>query len=113
MRFAGALVLLLSLLGWSAWWVVCNVYEFAPPLSTAALLCALAVAGLAVMGRLLRAAWFAWLLAAGNGLYLLAVHRQQDHGLGPLLFGLLLAAVLCVLAWLRGKSKRPASLPAV
>lgn len=113
LRLAGALVLLLSLLGWVAWWVVCNVYEFAPALSTAALLYALAAAVLAAMGQLLRAAWPAWGLAGGNGLYLLAVHRQQDAGLGPLLFGLLLAAVLGMLVWRRCKSKRPASQPAV
>lgn len=113
MRLVGSLALLLSLLGWSAWWVVCNVYEFAPPLNTAALLCALAVAVLAALGQLLRMTWPAWLLAASNGLYLLAVHRQLDAGLGPPLFGLLLAALLCLLVWRRGKSKRPTSLPAV
>lgn len=112
MRLAGGVALLLSLLGWGAWWVVCNVYEFAPPLSTAALLCALAAAVLAAMGQLLRRAWPVWLLAAGNGLYLLAVHRQLDAGLGPLLSGGMLAGVLCVLVWHRGKRKRPASVPA-
>ena len=89
-RAVGWTLLWLSLLGWSAWWVVCNVYEFAPRLSSITWLAAWASALLAVTMRRSHTC-LAWLLAAINGLYLLAVHRQLDHGSGiPLYLTILL-----------------------
>lgn len=112
-RRISCLVLLFSLLGWSVWWAVCNMYEFAPPLSTAALICAWCAASLAILGGATRAPWLTRALAGLNGLYLLAVHRQIDAGVGPFVFGLVLVVVSCVMGWGRLKDKRPASLPAV
>lgn len=113
LRRCGVLLLLLSLLGWSAWWVICNVYEFAPRLDTAALVCAWASALMAVAGRLLRRPRWSWALAGLNGAYLLAVHRQIDAGLGPAVFGAVLLGLFLVMVWQGRRQKRPASLPAV
>ena len=106
-------MLLLSLLGWSAWWVICNVHEFAPRLSTTALVCAWASALMAVAAGLLRTPRWSWALAGINAMYLLAVHRQVDGGLGPAVFGgALLGAFLTMMRQGR-QQKRPASLPTV
>lgn len=88
-RILGWVLLLSSLLGWSAWWLVCNVYEFAPALASTALVCAWLTLLPAVALRRARPG-LAWCLAAINALYLLAVHRQLDHGAGaPLYTGVL------------------------
>lgn len=95
-RWCGAVMLLCSLLGWSAWWAVCNVYEFAPRLPS----WPLAAAWLLALGLLLvsrRPYWLPWLLAAANGLFLLSLHREWGQPvLGP---GLWLAVVL-LLVWM-------------
>lgn len=88
-RILGWGLLLSSLLGWSAWWVICNVYEFAPALASMALACAWLTLLPAVALRRARPG-LAWCLAVINALYLLAVHRQLDHGAGaPLYTGVL------------------------
>lgn len=106
-------MLLVSLLGWSVWWAICNVYEFAPRLDSAALVCAWLAAAMAAAGGLLARPGSGWLLAGLNGAYLLAVHRQFDAGLGTPLFGALVVLVFCLVLSYRHKRKRPASLPAV
>lgn len=96
-RILGWVLLLSSLLGWSAWWLVCNVYEFAPALASTALACAWLTLLPAVALRRAHPG-LAWWLAAINALYLLAVHRQFDHGAGvPLYVGVLL--LVCGLWW--------------
>lgn len=75
LRLAGGALLLLSLLGWSAWWTVCNVYEFAPRLPGWPLLAGWLLAlGLLWFPR--RPYWVCWLLAAANGGFLLGLHRD-------------------------------------
>lgn len=79
-RLLGGLALLLAMLGWSAWFVICNVYEFAPDLDPLAWACGWLLSAVLVwrVGR--RAAWplFAW--AACIGLYLLLIHRGVAEG---------------------------------
>lgn len=74
LRVIGLLLLLCSLLGWSAWWVICNVYEFAPRLTGWPLLVAWLVA-IACLWRGPRRFWTPWLLAGLNGLAVLLQHR--------------------------------------
>jgi len=107
MRVLGWGLLLVSLLGWSAWWVICNVYEFAPALASGALLLAWCMALLAVLTAG-RQAWPAWVLAGVNALYLLAVHRQLDRGSGTAVFGLLAMLMAGLYVASRCKQKRPA-----
>ena len=109
----GGLMLLLTLLGWTAWWVICNVHEFAPRLSTTALVCAWASALLAAASGLLRRPSWSWALAGINAMHLLAVHRQIDGGLGPAVFGSVLLGVFLAMVWQGRQQKRPASLPTV
>lgn len=84
MRIFGWISLLAAIAGWSTWFVICNVYEFAPPLDPWALafawLISVAALGLSlrsVDGR--RWGWgLCWLAASFAG-YLLLIHR----GVGP------------------------------
>ena len=100
LQVAGVILLAASLAGWSAWWVICNIYEFAPALATTPLLLAwvLALAAL-VLAAVMRARLRPWLplwLAAGNGLCVQAIHRA---GIGePLQLALLAALGLSGLA---------------
>ncbi len=91
MRIFGGLVLLVAMLGWSAWFVICNVYEFAPALNPWALalgwLFALLAWVQAVRGiNKARWGWAMCGLAACNGLYLLLLHRGIES-LGLLALG--------------------------
>lgn len=96
MRILGGLVLLVAMLGWSAWFVICNVHEFAPPLDPVALIFGwlLAVFGWVLSWRGGKRAVWGWGLcglAACNGLYLLLVHRGIGDGIA--LLALVLASV--------------------
>lgn len=85
MRIFGTLMLLLAMLGWSAWFVICNVYEFAPALDPWALALGWLVA---VLGWVqawrsrnrVRWGWGLCGLAAGVGVYLLLIHRGVGEG---------------------------------
>ncbi len=107
MRGLVLVALAFTLLGWSAWAVICNVYEFAPrlpvlPLGVAWLL------GLAVAWRVLRtgAPWMraAWLLAALNACWVAAAHQGLEAAATPLFIG----AALLVVGSSTAASRRPA-----
>lgn len=85
-RLLGGLALLLALLGWSAWFVICNVYEFAPDLDPLALVGGWLLSAVLVwrVGR--RAAWPLFALAACIGLYLLLIHRGLAQGVALSVF---------------------------
>ena len=97
LRWGGGLLLAGSLLGWSAWWVICNVYEFAPALPLWPLLAAWGVAAVMVMGRRWRSIT-ALLLAGMNGLAVLQQHRGWIDDAGLALVPLVVAMV-AVLHW--------------
>jgi hypothetical protein len=89
MRIFGGLVLLVVMLGWSTWFVICNVYEFAPALDPPALLSGwlLALFGWVFAwrgGRQARRGWALCAQAACNGLYLLLIHRGVAEGIALL-----------------------------
>lgn len=94
MRILGWLVLLLAMLGWSAWFVVCNVYEFAPRLDPWAFAYGWLLAVLAA-ARMRRDGWGLGLLAASIGLYLLLIHRGVGSGVA---LAVLVIASVAVLA---------------
>lgn len=98
MRIFGGVLLLLALSGWSAWFVICNVYGFAPPLDPWALTCGWLIGMLAVVqgwrGHPARRDWCLCGLAASIGLYLLLIHRGVGPGVASLA---LLAASASVL----------------
>lgn len=95
LRTAGLLAVLLAMAGWSAWWVVCNVYEFAPDLDARAFaygwVLSLAVSAYALRAGSVRGRWLPLLTAACIGAYLLLIHRGVSAGLA---LALLLAASL-------------------
>lgn len=110
MRILGGLVLLVALLGWSAWFVICNVYEFAPALDPWALACGwlIALLGWAQSwraGNRVRWGWGLCGLAASIGMYLLLI--QRGVGQGAALLALLAAsAVVMVVARHGGTAAR-------
>lgn len=89
MRIFGGLVLLVVMLGWSTWFVICNVYEFAPALDPLALL----------SGWLL--ALFGWVFAWRGG-------RQARRGGGAVCAGGLQWLVPAVDSPRRGRRYRAA-----
>ena len=108
MRALAVAALAFSLLGWSSWAVICNVYEFAPRLP----LLPLAVGwglGLTVVWRTVRSAvaaapWprAAWALAALNVGWVAATHQGVEAAATPLFVGVALAVVgLSTAAWRR------------
>lgn len=99
LRRSGHLLLLCSLLGWSAWWAICNVYEYAPDLPTWPLLAAWGAAVVLPMRRSRRAV-VPLLLAGINGLCVLLQHRAGADGVGPALLPLV-ALMIAVLCWNR------------
>lgn len=103
-RRAGWVALACSLLGWSTWWVACNVHGFAPRLPTWPLGAAWMLALLLPFLRA-PACRLPWALATVNGLYLLALHR--GWGL-PLPNALLWLAATLLLAC-RGRGPGAAS----
>ncbi|WP_449466596.1 hypothetical protein [Stenotrophomonas humi] len=85
MRIFGTLMLLLAMLGWSTWFVICNVYEFAPAMSPWALTFGwlMALLGWILAWRSRNRARWGWGLcglAASVGVYLLLVHRGVGMG---------------------------------
>ena len=87
-RVLGGLALLLAMLGWSAWFVICNVYEFSPALDVWAFAYGWLLSA-AVWARSLRdgrrqVIWLPWVVAACVGVYLLLIHRGLGAGTGLL-----------------------------
>lgn len=79
MRILGWLGLVAAMLGWSAWFAVCNVYEFAPRLDPWAF--AYGWLSALIGGACMRhTGWGLALLAASIGLYLLLIHRGVGSG---------------------------------
>lgn len=111
MRIFGGMLLLLALSGWSGWFVICNVYEFAPALDPWALACGWVIGVLGVLqawrGHPARHGWELCGLAACVGLYLLLIHR----GLGPgvALLALLAASASVMVAARRDRAAAPAA----
>ncbi|MGE8287397.1 MAG: hypothetical protein ACN6RG_05530 [Stenotrophomonas sp.] len=104
MRILGWLVLLLAMLGWSAWFVVCNVYEFAPRLDPWAFGYGWLLAVLAgAFAR--RNGWSLCALAGSVGLYLLLIHRGMGDGSARGLLLLTSVAIVGVTWWIR-RAKR-------
>lgn len=101
MRILGSLALGVAMLGWSAWFVICNVYEFAPALDVWALAAGWVVA---VLGWIQawrsadRARWGWGLcgLAACVGMYLLLIHRGLSEGIALAMLVAISAAVMRV-----------------
>lgn len=107
MRIFGGLLLLLALSGWSAWFVICNVYEFAPALDPWALAGGWLIALLAAtqawrVGNRARWGWGMCGLAASIGLYLLLIHRGVGQGVALLV--LLGASAIVMVAAGRGSA---------
>jgi len=101
MRRFGLLALVLAMVGWTAWFVVCNVYEFAPDLDRWAFiyggLISVSVAIRAWRAKQASAVWLPALMAACIGVYLLLIHRGVSAGpaLALLVVSSLLVFVLC------------------
>lgn len=99
-RLLGWLALLLAMLGWSAWFVICNVYEFAPDLDVWAFaygwVLSVLVAARTRRVEHGRAAWLPLLAAACIGGYLLLIHQGMGAGLALAL--LLISSLLAYAA---------------
>lgn len=101
-RLLGGVALLLAMLGWSAWFVICNVYEFAPDLDVWAFaygwLLSAAVWARSLRGARRQVTWLPWAIAACVGVYLLLLHRGlgADTGLLVLVASSLLAVTLAM-----------------
>ncbi len=102
MRILGWLVLVAAMLGWSAWFAVCNVYEFAPRLDPWAFAYGWLAAVLGA-ARLRRNGWGLALLAASIGLYLLLIHRGVGSGMA---LSILVISSLVVLLLARRPGER-------
>ncbi|MGH8055461.1 MAG: hypothetical protein ACREP4_16240 [Stenotrophomonas sp.] len=108
MRIVGTLVLLMAMLGWSAWFVICNVYEFAPALNPWGLAVGwlMALLGWICAWRSRQRARWGWALcglAASVGVYLLLNHRGAGEGIA--LAALLIISV-GILVWTRKAIRR-------
>ncbi|MCD9086856.1 hypothetical protein [Stenotrophomonas sp. SY1] len=85
MRILGWMAVLAAMSGWSAWFVICNVYEFSLPLDPWALAFGWLITLVACVQSLRSAHRRAWGwglcgLASCFGMYLLLVHRGLGHG---------------------------------
>ncbi|MEG1679966.1 MAG: hypothetical protein RR326_07715 [Stenotrophomonas sp.] len=82
-RWLGGLSLLLAMLGWSAWFVICNVYEFSPALDPVAFaggwLLSTVLAWRVYRSGLRRVAWPLFAQASCIGMYLLLIHRGMGE----------------------------------
>ena len=99
LRVLGGLALLLAMLGWSAWFVICNVYEFSPALDPLAFACGWLLS-VALVWRVFRSAarrvaWPLFAQASCIGVYLLLIHRGMGEGTALALF---VAASVAVVA---------------
>lgn len=112
MRWLGLGALIFSLLGWSCWWVICNVCEFAPrlpgfPLAMAWLL------GLGAVWRTLQSRRMpvaaVWVLAVLNAGWVAATHQGMEAAATPLYLG----SAIAVLGWATLRLSRAASAPVV
>lgn len=95
----GLALLLLAMLGWSAWFVICNVYEFSPALDPLAFACgwllSAVLAWRVFRGGFRRIAWPLFAQASCIGVYLLLIHRGMGEGTALALF---VAASVAVVA---------------
>ena len=66
-RWLGGLSLLLAMLGWSAWFVICNVYEFSPALDPVAFASGWLLSAVLLWRVFRRAAWPLFVLATCIG----------------------------------------------
>lgn len=99
-RWLGGLSLLLAMLGWSAWFVICNVYEFSPALDPVAFVCGWLLSAVLIWRAFRRVAWPLFALATCIGGYILLIHRGMGEGAALALF--LAASVAVVAAAFRG-----------
>ena len=99
LRVLGGLALLLAMLGWSAWFVICNVYEFSPALDPLAFaggwLLSAALAWRLFRSGFRRIAWPLFAQASCIGVYLLLIHRGIGEATALALF---VAASVAVVA---------------
>ena len=103
MRILGTLVLLVAMLGWSTWFVICNVYEFAPAMSPWALAFGwlMALSGWIQAWRSRHRARWGWGLcglAACVGVYLLLIRCGVGGGIA---LAVLVATGVGVTLWAR------------
>ncbi|MEN5207977.1 hypothetical protein ABE493_07625 [Stenotrophomonas terrae] len=99
LRVLGGLALLLAMIGWTAWFVICNVYEFSPALDPVAFACGWLLSAVLLWrvfgGVARRVAWPLFAMAACIGVYLLLIHR----GMGQITaLALFVAASVAVVA---------------
>lgn len=111
LRVLGGLALMLAMLGWSAWFVICNVYEFSPVLDPVAFVSGWLLS-VVLAWRLFRAGFrrIAWPLFAQAGCiggYLLMIHRGVGETTALALF--VAASVAVVAAALRVTSRVPSA----
>ena len=85
-RWLGGLSLLLAMLGWSAWFVICNVYEFSPALDPVAFASGWLLSAVLLWRVFRRAAWPLFALATCIGVYILLIHRGMGEGTALALF---------------------------
>ena len=86
MRVLGGLALLLAMLGWTAWFVICNVYEFSLALDPVAFACGWVLSAVLVWRVFRRVAWPMFALATCIGVYLLLIHRGMGETTALALF---------------------------
>lgn len=110
-RVLGGLALLLAMLGWSAWFVICNVYEFSPALDPVAFACggllSVVLAWRVFRSGLRRVAWPLFAQASCIGMYLLLIHRGVGEATALALF--VAASVAVVAAAFRVTLRAPAA----
>lgn len=98
MRVLGGLALLLAMLGWSAWFLICNVYEFSPALDPVAFACgwllSVVLAWRVFRSAAHRVAWPLFAQAACIGGYLLLIHRGIGDATALALFVAVSVAVV-------------------
>ena len=85
-RWLGGLSLLLAMLGWSAWFVICNVYEFSPALDPVAFACGWLLSVVLLWRVFRRVAWPLFAMATCIGVYLLLIHRGMGQTAALALF---------------------------
>ncbi|WP_303746680.1 hypothetical protein [Stenotrophomonas pigmentata] len=86
MRVLAGLALLLAMLGWTAWFVICNVYEFSLALDPVAFACGWVLSAVLVWRVFRRVAWPMFALATCIGVYLLLIHRGMGETTALALF---------------------------
>lgn len=110
MLIFGRMIALVAMLGWSAWYVICNVYEFAPRLDPFAFgygwLLVLLVFRYSFIDRTRPWGWALSLLAALVGVYLLLIHQGATAGTAMRTFVVSSMVVLVAFNWRRRSSQQ-------